>query len=582
MKADIQKKYIKEKLDTLLPIFAQASVGNFSQDVPLPEEDDEFAELYTGIQIMLDVIRSKIANLENEIAIRKHLQADVFRKEEWFRALIEKSFGAIGLTDKNAKILYLSPSFTTILGYTPQEMIGTVGFSLVYPEDIPLARALVTDVLNTPSKSATVELRCHHKDGTMRYLEVIATNLLANPRVGAIVFNFHDITERMIVQETLAKDKAEDEAILASIGDGLIVIDKENNIEIVNPLAQKLLGMTAKELVNKPLIETIPMSDEKMQPIAPADRPLARARATGEKVSGTYFYQRKDGSAFPVSVIVTPLVLAGKIVGSIEVFRDITREKELDQAKDEFISLASHELRTPMTAIKGLVDMILHEDYGPVNENLREPLQNINISSDRQIRLITDLLNVSRLQTGKITYHLSDFSLKPVVEEIVTSLQPIAHEKNITLTYQEIPAASVQFDNEWIKHILNNLIGNALKFTEKGGVSLSFTEDESFVSVHITDTGIGIAIGDQENLFKRFRQLPTVLSSKYAGSGLGLYISREIAQKLGGDVVLGQSEKEKGSTFIFSIPKASSRAAQKVKQEIEQETQVATKEEQHG
>lgn len=570
-----QKIYLKEKLDKLIPIFAQASIGNFSQDVPIPDEEDEFAEVYAGIQVMLDVIRNKIRTLEEEMSTRAQIQADLLKKEERFRALIEKSFDAIILHDAQGKILYVSPSFTKILGFSSEEILGTIGFTIVYPDDVKRATEFIAEIVKKTGQSATIELRCKHKDGSLRYLEVTSSNLIDNPNIGAIVSNIHDVTERTIVQETLAKEKAEYEAILASVGDGLIVTDKEGKVEFLSRVAENTLGWTTKDLVDKPLITVVQMEDENIQSIPPHERPLSRALSSGEKVSGTYYYQRQDSTKFPAAVIVTPLIISGKIVGAIEVFRDVTRETELDRAKDEFISLASHELRTPMTAIKGLISMILHGNYGAINDGLKKPLENINLSSERQIHLINDLLDVSRLQTGKINYHLVNFALKQVLIEVAESLQPLVQQKNIALVCKDIQDTLVQADVDWVKQVMSNLIGNAVKFTEKGEISISTRTEQDFALVVVVDTGVGIDPADQDKLFERFRQLRSPVSKKYVGSGLGLYISREVARKMGGDLRLEKSASGEGSTFVFTIPRADTPYAKKVKDEVQKEVQIA-------
>lgn len=571
---DEQKKHKEEKLKELIPIFAHASIGDFSKDVPIIDSDDEFAEFYAGVQIMIDVIRDKVGHLEKELAYHEQMQDRLKQSEERFKALIEKSFDAVILTDKAGVITYASPTFTKILGYTIEEVLGKSGSEFIHPDDLQRAITVTSEIIGKPNQSAAVEIRCKHKDGSWKNIEVITTNLLDNPSVNATVSNFHDVTERTIIQETLAREKAEAEAVLANIGDGLIVTDNEGKIELINYAAETMLGWSTKDVTGKKVIEVLPMEDEKIQPVQQEDRPMTKTLTSGQKNSGVFYYKRKDETKFPVSLTVTPLVLSGKIVGAIEVFRDITREKELDKAKDEFISLASHELRTPMTAIKGLLSMIMRGDYGEVNEELKKPLENIHLSSERQIHLINDLLDVSRLQTGKIHFKLTNFVLKPVINEVVESLQPLAKQRNVSLAVKDITDSTVQGDVVWVKQVFNNLIGNALKFTEKGEIAISTRYEENFVLVVVIDTGMGIDPEDQDKLFERFRQLNTT-SKKFIGSGLGLYISREVARKMGGNLYLEKSVVGEGSTFVLSIPEAETAYATKVKETIDKEMEIA-------
>lgn len=387
------------------------------------------------------------------------------------------------------------------------------------------------------------------------------------------------LSEKLLLIEQInaqqSFEKAKLEAILTNIGDGLIVTDKQGAITIMNTVAENNLGRSLKEVEGKKFVDVFPLEDEKGQAIPQSQRPIPLALSSGKKIKVTYYYKRSDGQRFPADIIVTPFVVASGIVGSIEVFRDMTQEKELERTKDEFISLASHELRTPMTAIKGFLSMIKKGDYGPINEGLQKPLLNISISAERQIRLINDLLDVSRLQTGRTSYHLTDFAFTPVVAEIVESLMPLLKQKNLQVFFPKESTIMVQADVEWSKHIVNNLVSNAIKFTEKGNITITYTEKADLLEIRVSDTGIGIAPSDQEKLFGKFQQLSVQHYSKPVGSGLGLFIAREVARRMGGEVLLEKSEPGKGSTFLFSLPKAGTAYAQQLKAKIDKEKQIA-------
>jgi PAS domain S-box-containing protein len=357
----------------------------------------------------------------------------------------------------------------------------------------------------------------------------------------------------------VASEKIKDEAILESIGDGLLATDSQGNIMLMNKQAETLLGLEEKNSLGKPVIETIQMEDSIGNIIPHEKRPLHQVLESGKKfttigTSDTYYYAHKNGHKFPTAITVTPLTIDKKTVGTIEVFRDITYEKELDHAKDEFIALASHELRTPMTAIKGLVSMILQGDYGEIHEKLKKPLTNIKISTDRETQLINDLLNISRLQMGKIKYDLTTFSIKSIILEVIDGLNSIAKPKGIEIKIETYEERVVYADANWTKQILINLIGNALKFTEKGTIFIKYHEKTDHVEIHVQDTGVGINSADEKKLFTKFQQLTAQHLSKPTGSGLGLYISREIARKMGGDVRFERSKSNVGSLFVFSVP----------------------------
>lgn len=543
---------------------------------PFTQEPDVNQSLIL-LQTFLDIFSLTALIFAATILEIKKGEKNLASHEERFRALIENSFDAVVLVDAFSNILYASPSVKRILGYGPEEMQGKTGFDLIAPYDRPMTTRELSKLVLTPNGVRTVEYRTIRKDNKTIWVEATGTNLLLEPSVQAVVINFRDITERKILHEKMLKEKMEDEAMLTSIGDSIIATDNRGKITMVNHACCQTIGWSEKELKGKFMVDIISMEDEEGKLIAIADRPLTKVLSLGKKVvtSKIHYYIKKDKTKLPVRYTITPIILNRKLIGTIEVFHDITQEKEIDQAKDEFITLASHELRTPITAVNGLLSMILHGDYGPINEGLKKPLENIHISAQRQIHLINDLLDVSRLQTGKITVTLTNFGLKELLTDVAKSLMPLAQQKNISFIIQTDQDITVQADSDWTKQIVNNLIGNALKFTDTGSISVIYHNDQEYVLIEITDTGVGIDPADQHKLFGKFQQLGENKANKSAGSGLGLYLSRELAHKMGGDIILKKTRVGKGSTFTFSLPIAETKAAQQAKKGIVANTQIA-------
>ncbi|HSX09327.1 MAG TPA: MASE1 domain-containing protein [Candidatus Saccharimonadales bacterium] len=490
-------------------------------------------------------------------AIRKGERA-LASHEARFKALIEKSFEAVVLIEANSNILYASPSVKRVLGYDPEELIGFTGFNLIAPVDRQFTIKTLAKLALKPGATMNVEYRVIRKDKRMIWVEAIGTNLLFDQEINAVVVNFRDITEEKTLEGIMLQEKTTDEAMLKSIGDGIIATDHTGKITMINKSASDTLGWREKDLIGKLIMNAIPMKDETGKDVPVDERPITKVLSLKRKVvtSRKHYYVKKDGSLFPVRFRVTPIEIEGKIVGIIEVFQDITKEKEIDQMKDDFISMASHELRTPMTAINGLLSMIFDGDYGPINTRLKHPLDNIQVSAKRQIHLINDLLDVSRLQSGKIDITISDFLLQQTLDETVKSLMPIAKQKNLTLTLVGKENTFVHADPQWTKNIINNLIGNALKFTDKGNITVSYTTEHNVARIAVTDTGSGIDPQDVEKLFGKFQQLNGQLAGKPPGSGLGLFLSRELARKMNGDIELAKSTQGMGSTFVLTLPKA--------------------------
>lgn len=283
------------------------------------------------------------------------------------------------------------------------------------------------------------------------------------------------------VLEDLSVEKAEveaarakEEAILYSVGDGLISTDEKGNITLINKSAEKLLGLENEEIVGKLLVEAIRAVDEKEAPVPTQKRPVNMALSTGTTTTTTtgptYYYMRKDKTKFPVAITVTPVKLEGKIIGVIEIFRDITRETEVDKAKSEFVSLASHQLRTPLSAIKWYSKMLLDEDVGKTTEKQKEYLEEIHSGNERMVSLVNALLSVSRIELGAFVVVPKKVNLVTICKDVLEGVKKdIAHKGlNVKEEFKKVP--DIEADPSYIRIIFQNLITNAIKYTPEKGV----------------------------------------------------------------------------------------------------------------
>lgn len=257
----------------------------------------------------------------------------------------------------------------------------------------------------------------------------------------------------------------------------------------------------------------------------------------------------------------------GKVTKVIGVDVDMTREKELEKMKDEFLAVASHELRTPMTAIKGLSSMILSGDYGKITAKLQRQVQDIFNVTGQLIKLVNNMLDATSLESGRMIFSFSRFNPTDAIASLTNLLEIIAQQKKIKLIVGKVPQVAIFCDQDKFKEILNNLIGNSLKFTQKGKITLEGVEDSNKVTFYVTDTGDGISEEDQKKLFQKFRRINSEGRGKPAGSGLGLYIAKQMAQHMGGDLWIEKSVTGQGSTFAFAVLKADSPLASKMLKE---------------
>ncbi len=384
------------------------------------------------------------------------------------------------------------------------------------------------------------------------FLITLAVYTLASSRQKSIAYGKR-------LTENLRKEKAKDEAILASIGEGLIVVNEQGKIALVNKAFEVLIGWKAKEVHGKSLTEVIPMLNKKNEEIPKSKRLINKAlkkrfknaTSAGKEI----YYKRKNGSKFPVFLTVSPIMIDNKFMGVVEVFRDITKEREIDEAKTEFVSLASHQLRTPLTAIKLFSELLSKDKKYTYNRKQKDYFHNIQVSTGRMIQLVNDLLNVSRLESGKMSINPENTNLKTFIRSTSKSIEAIAKKKKIKykLDFPQSDLNKVLIDQALFHEVLICFLSNAVRYTPaQGSIEISLRKDKKQYLIAIKDSGIGIPKKAQANIFKKFFRADNAVKTEADGSGLGLYIAHMIMEASGGKVWFKSSEK--GSTFYISIP----------------------------
>lgn len=355
---------------------------------------------------------------------------------------------------------------------------------------------------------------------------------------------------------TSHEQQAESEALFTSIGEGAISTDEYGNITRVNPSAQRLLGFSEDELIGSWFPSKIVAVTFDDQVINLIDRPISKAFLTGKPISKKMYYRTKNGKKLPVAINISPILLDEKPLGAIQVFRDISLEHEVDRMKSEFISLASHQLRTPLSAIKTYTHMLFDGYMGELNNSQKKSLNTIIHATDRMNELISTLLNVTRIESGTIAITRKPVDLHNVSNEVINELQLGAKSKSIDLKLISVhsPELKVKTDLLIFKEILSNLVINAIKYTPDGGrVRIKIRPRLTDILFEVKDNGWGIPKYSQDQVFSKFFRAANIVKRETTGTGLGLYLVKGLVDAIGGQIWF-KSEEGKGSSFYFTVP----------------------------
>ncbi|NLE43368.1 MAG: response regulator [Chloroflexi bacterium] len=350
--------------------------------------------------------------------------------------------------------------------------------------------------------------------------------------------------------DALAREHAEasrGQAILESIADGVIVFDNVNRAIAANPAITRLIRQPADRILSQD-VEALMSKD-----VDQVDREVVRTLLVDRATRHPSVKLRWADKTLSVSL--APVHdQRGNVTGTVAVFRDFTREAELDKMKSDFVSIASHELRTPLTSIRGYLDLILMGAPGPLNPQQQNFLQIAKDNTDRLHLLVNDLLDISRIESGRIELNITPLHLQGLIENIVTLFGPQFEEKGLKLLV-DVPSdlSHILADPDRITQVLANLVSNALKYTPKGSVSVRAHQHGRFVQVDVKDSGIGISPVDQEKLFSRFFRADDTFVREQGGTGLGLSITKSLVEMHGGKI-WAESKLGQGSTFSVLLP----------------------------
>lgn len=464
------------------------------------------------------------------------------------------STDALCVLAKDGKILEASPSFESLLGFTASQLKDKSWKDLVHLDP-------------KEEKKGTFESRMLSRDGTNKWVSWKSFQ----SEEGNILLVGRDITNEKASQTGLvlqnrkiAEAKARNEAILSAIGDGVVAISDKGEVIFANNQALSTLNVKSEEMLGKHLISAIKVVDLANNTLPAESHPMQRALLSGQKITTAEFsFEKKDGSKFPVAITASPVFLNQILIGGVLVFRDITREKEVDRMKTEFISLASHQLRTPLSAMKWFSEMLLAGDSGELTSEQKAMVNNIHLSNERMIDLVNSLLNISRIESGRIIIDPRPTSLQKLLEEVLLDLSPKIKKKNqdiaVNIHDRDI---EISIDPKLIRHVYMNLLSNAIKYSPEGGkISVTISKSGEELISQVSDNGCGIPESQKEKIFQKFFRADNIAKVETDGTGLGLYLTKAIVDASGGRIWFASKEGV-GTSFWFSLPLAGSAARQ--------------------
>jgi signal transduction histidine kinase len=416
--------------------------------------------------------------------------------------------------------------------------------TIVVPLAIPLAAVLTETVLAWTGRAEPVG--------------VLAA--VAAPRVAGLllvtVFSYLMAQRNLGEQQRARAAHLQLQTVVENMAEGLVTVDAEGRVTLCNAAAATLLGSPA-QAPGRRLGDLLVLQRPDGAPLGPRDHPLHRALA-GQRVPWQRARAITAAGATPIEVAVSPLLDAQGSGGAVVLLRDVRAEVEMERLRDDFFFIASHELRTPLTVMKGNLELALEVAADP---GLRKTIEEALASVARLIRMVNDFLDAARLEQGAIAMRVEDVALPDLVRQAVETLRADADRKGLELVYRPAPLPMVRADAERTLQILLNLLGNAVRYTTEGRVEVWHEVRDGAVETYVRDTGPGIGTEHHDRLFTRFGQVERGLTRTSGGSGLGLYISRRLAEAMGGSVALVRSALGEGSTFALVLPIAAAGAS---------------------
>lgn len=508
-----------------------------------------------------------------------------------WRFLSEYFDGFVIIFDVNLNITFLNRG---VEGLSPKQMEGSKMTEWVHEDDAEAFDQSLQEVIRVGS-SLNSQLRGRPFENKIFWYSVrlgpirengkivggmaIASDITQLKKIiadmednkNAMLNLLEDIEQARAVSETA---KGRNEAILLNMGEGLAVIDSEGILELANERLADILRVKVEDMLGEKWQDALKFKYEDNRDVPSGKTPIQQSFDFKTRVVTTptitssmrYYLSRPlDGKRIPVQVTASPVVVGGKVIRVIAVIRDVSKELELERTKTEFVSVASHQLRTPLSTVNWYTEMLLSGEIGEMNVKQKDYLNEIYSGNQRMIDLVNALLNVSRLEVGAFIVEPQDVNLKDIVVEVLNENNKAIQEKKLIVNLNLDPnIPEVEADPNLVRIIIQNLITNAVKYT-KSKIDISMASQEGVkvnqkdrtdlkgILLKISDDGVGIPDAQKSRIFTKLFRADNARLKDPQGSGLGLYIVKSIIDQTSGEIWF-DSEENKGSTFYVLVP----------------------------
>ena len=402
-----------------------------------------------------------------------------------------------------------------------------------------------------------------------KYLEGTYVPIINDKKVQGMLASFRDVTTlknqaEEIAQQLIEVEKQRNrwEAVFENVEEGVFVIDGDNMLSRMNGSCELMTGFEEREVVGKPYYQIFGCHDTQGNKF-PEFHPIDKVYKTNSAIPyDEHLHRNQEGNEIWVGVSYTPILSDNGVIEQVVgVIRDITAIKQTEKAKSEFVSVASHELRTPLTVIHGYLSLLLNGDLGDMRSDISRinyinALNKIYGETKRLTKLVEELLNISRIEERRLKLYTRKSILAIAIDEVISEFKPLAESKGLHLEFicdKKLDGTYVLIDRDKFKQVLVNLLDNAIKYTEKGNVTIKSIAKNGEILTQVSDTGTGIPTGLKNKVFEKFQQVGVSYLKENKGTGLGLYIVKAIVELHKGRIWC-DSQINIGTTFTFTLP----------------------------